>query len=163
MIALDHFRAFAALLLQLERRLEEVDVEPCSSVEPGHHSRRVRTVKAAVAHWSTHNRAVLLLDECLVVLLIGTRARHLEFLFAAPRDDHVIHEGAVVVEVHAAQKPGEQALNVLHRLSLASRVESVRAIHKRAYAQAGRLEEARAAAAEVLRINPTFTIDSWKP
>jgi len=32
-----------------------------------------------------------------------------------------------------------------------------------AYAQAGRPEEARAAAAEVLRINPSFTIKSWKP
>src|SRR6185295_6976815 len=32
MIALDHFSAFAALLLQLERRLEEVDVEPCRRI-----------------------------------------------------------------------------------------------------------------------------------
>jgi adenylate cyclase len=31
-----------------------------------------------------------------------------------------------------------------------------------AYAQAGQLEEARAEAAEVLRVNPAFTIDSWK-
>jgi adenylate cyclase len=32
-----------------------------------------------------------------------------------------------------------------------------------AYAQLGQLEEARAEAAEVLRINPGFTIESWKP
>ncbi len=31
-----------------------------------------------------------------------------------------------------------------------------------AYAQSGQLEEARAAAAEVLRINPGFTIESYK-
>jgi adenylate cyclase len=31
-----------------------------------------------------------------------------------------------------------------------------------AYAQAGQLEEARAETAEVLRINPAFTIESWK-
>ena len=31
-----------------------------------------------------------------------------------------------------------------------------------AYAQAGQLEEARAEAAEVLRINPGFTIESYK-
>jgi adenylate cyclase len=31
-----------------------------------------------------------------------------------------------------------------------------------AYAQAGQLEETRAEAAEVLRVNPAFTIDSWK-
>jgi adenylate cyclase len=32
-----------------------------------------------------------------------------------------------------------------------------------AYAQSGQFEEARAEAAEVLRINPGFTIESWKP
>jgi hypothetical protein len=31
-----------------------------------------------------------------------------------------------------------------------------------AYAQSGQLEEAKAAAAEVLRINPGFTIESYK-
>ena len=31
-----------------------------------------------------------------------------------------------------------------------------------AYAQSGQLEEARKEAAEVLRINPGFTIESWK-
>ena len=31
-----------------------------------------------------------------------------------------------------------------------------------AYAQSGQLEEARTEAAEVLRINPGFTIESWK-
>jgi len=31
-----------------------------------------------------------------------------------------------------------------------------------AYAQSGGLEEARKEAAEVLRINPGFTIESWK-
>ena len=38
--------------------------------------------------------------ECLVVRLVGARARDLELLFAAPRDDHVVHERTVVVEVH---------------------------------------------------------------
>jgi adenylate cyclase len=31
-----------------------------------------------------------------------------------------------------------------------------------AYAQSGQLEEARAEATEVLRINPRFAIESWK-
>jgi len=31
-----------------------------------------------------------------------------------------------------------------------------------AYAQSGQLQEAREQAAEVLRINPAFTIESWK-
>ncbi len=42
--------------------------------------------------------------EYLVVLLVGARARDLEFLLAAPRDDYVIHESAVVVEVHARRR-----------------------------------------------------------
>jgi pyruvate kinase len=37
-------------------------------------------------------------------------------LLAAPWHDDIVHEGAVIVEVHAAQKPGEQALCVFHRL-----------------------------------------------
>ncbi|UPT92225.1 hypothetical protein HAP41_0000047470 (plasmid) [Bradyrhizobium barranii subsp. apii] len=42
MIALDHFSSFATLLLQLERRLEEVDV--------AHHTRRLDAIEAAIAH-----------------------------------------------------------------------------------------------------------------
>jgi hypothetical protein len=57
------------------------------------------------------DRAVFLLDECLVVLSVGTRARHLELLLAAPWDDHIVHERAIIVEVHADQQPGELALN----------------------------------------------------
>src|ERR1700722_16448290 len=40
MIALDHSRPFATLLLQLEGRLEEVDVEPCRRIKAAHHARR---------------------------------------------------------------------------------------------------------------------------
>src|ERR1700704_417460 len=116
MIALDHFRPFAALLLQLERRLEEVDVEPRRRVEADHHARCFYALEAAVAHQAAHDRSILLLDERLVVFLVGTRARHFELLSAAPWDDGVVHERAIVVEVDAAQKPGEQALHVFHRL-----------------------------------------------
>src|SRR5260370_6755688 len=116
MIALDHFRSFAALLLQLERRLEEVDVEPCRRIEARHHACRFDAVEAAVAHQAPYNSTVLLLDERLVVLLVGTRARHLELLFAAPRNDDIVHERAIVVEVHATQEPGEQILRAVDRL-----------------------------------------------
>src|SRR3979411_948252 len=116
MIALDHFRPFAALLLQLERRLEEVDVEPRRRVEADHHARCFYALEAAVAHQAAHDRTVLLLDERLVVFLVGTRARHFELLSAAPWDDGVVHERAIVVEVDAATKPGEQARHEFHRL-----------------------------------------------
>jgi hypothetical protein len=115
MITFDHFRSFATLLLQLERRLEEVDVQPGRRIKASHHACRFDAVEAAVAHQPAHDRTVLLLDERLVVLLVGTRACHLELLFAAPWNDDVVHERAIVVEVHAAQKPGEQAPCVFHR------------------------------------------------
>src|SRR5215211_3699767 len=86
MIALDHLGAFAPLLLQLERRLEEVHVEPGRRVEPGHHARRRDAVEPAISHQPSDDRAVLLLDEGLVVLLVGTRSRHLERLPATPRN-----------------------------------------------------------------------------
>src|SRR6476659_3192920 len=108
MIALDHFSAFAALLLQLERRLEEVDVEPCRRIEAGHHARCFDAIEAAVAHQAADDRTILLLDERLIVLLVRARACHFELLLAAPWHDDNGHEGAVVVEVHAAQKPANR-------------------------------------------------------
>jgi adenylate cyclase len=48
----------------------------------------------------------------------------------------------------------------------ASRLPNLQACHvflASAYAQSGRLDEARAEAAEILRINPNFTIERWKP
>src|SRR5713101_2345334 len=93
MIAFDHFRPFAALLLELERRLEEVDVEPCRRIEATHHTRRFEAVEATVAHQATHDGTVLLLDERLIVLLVGTRAGHFELLLAAPWHDDIVHEG----------------------------------------------------------------------
>src|SRR5215217_8793448 len=92
MIALDHLGAFAPLFLQLERRLEEVHIEPGRRVEPGHHARRRDAVEPAISHQSSDDRAVLLLDEGLVVLLVGTRSRHLELLPATPGNDHLVHE-----------------------------------------------------------------------
>jgi hypothetical protein len=83
MIALDHFRPFATLLLQLEGRLEEVDVEPCRRIEAAHHTCCFDAIEAAVAHQPAYDRTVLLLDERLVVFLVGARARHFELLFAA--------------------------------------------------------------------------------
>src|SRR6267154_721537 len=93
MITLDHFSPFAALLLELERRLEEVDVEPCRRIEAAHHTRRFEAVEAAVAHQAAHDGTVLLLDARLIVLFVGTRAGHFELLLAAPWHDDIVHEG----------------------------------------------------------------------
>ena len=70
-IALDDLGSLAPLLLQLERRLEEVHVQARGRIESGHGLRRFDAFEAAVADQPSHNGAVLLLDERLVVLLVG--------------------------------------------------------------------------------------------
>src|SRR5215211_831687 len=115
-IALDDLCALATLLPELERRLEEVHVQTRRRVKTRHHAGRLYSVKAAVADQTTYHRAVLLLHERLVVLLVGPRARHLDLLFSTPRHDHVVHECAVVVEVGTTDQPWEQALRPRHRL-----------------------------------------------
>lgn len=40
------------------------------------------------------NHGAVLLNKRLIVLLVGSRARHLDLLCAAPRHDHVVHECA---------------------------------------------------------------------
>ena len=97
-IALDDLCTLAALLPELKRRLEEVHVQARRRVKTRHHAGRLYSVKATVADQTAHHRAVLLLHECLVVLLVGARARHLDLLFSTPRHDHVVHECAVVID-----------------------------------------------------------------
>jgi hypothetical protein len=49
MIALDHFCPLAPLLLELERRLEEIDVQARRVVKARHHMSRLDAVEATVA------------------------------------------------------------------------------------------------------------------
>jgi hypothetical protein len=49
MTTLDHLGAFAPLLLQLERWLEEVHIKPCRRVEPSHRARRVGSILRLIA------------------------------------------------------------------------------------------------------------------
>src|SRR4029077_6329692 len=90
MIALDHFSPFAALLLQLERRLEEVDVEPCRRIEAAHQARRLYAIEAAVAHEAAGAATLVLLDERLIVFLLRARACPFEPLIATPWHDDIV-------------------------------------------------------------------------
>src|SRR6516164_11000189 len=89
-IALDDLCALTMLLPELERGLEEVHVQTRRRVKTRHHAGRLYSIKAAVADQTAHHRAVLLLHERLVVLLVGARARHFDLLFSTPRHDHVV-------------------------------------------------------------------------
>src|ERR1700741_1379305 len=114
MITLDYFCALASLVLQLKGRLEEVGVQPRCSIQTFQHTRRLAAIEATVSHKPSDDRAVLLLDESLIILLVGARTRHLDLLRATPGHDDVVHERAVIVEIGAANEPGEQVLCALH-------------------------------------------------
>jgi hypothetical protein len=66
MIALDDLGALASLLLQLERGLEEVDVQPSGRKQASQSSRRFNALEAAVAHQASDDRSVLLLNESCI-------------------------------------------------------------------------------------------------
>src|SRR6476659_5507746 len=72
-------------------------------------------IEATVSHKSPDDRAILLLDESLIILLVGARTCRLDFLRATPGHHDVVHERAVIVEIGAANDPGKQALCALHR------------------------------------------------
>lgn len=95
-IALDHLRAFTSLLLQFERRLEDVHA----------YSRAVTcAVSAAAPRRRSSARGTP--DRSL--------HRRLDLLCAARGDDDV-HERAVIVEVGADNDPGEKARRPFNRL-----------------------------------------------
>src|ERR1700758_2430097 len=114
MITLDYFCALASLVLQLKGRLEEVGVQPRCSIQTFQYTRRLAAIEATVSHKPSDDCAVLLLDESLIILLIGAGTRHLDLLRATPGHDDIVHERAVIVEVSAANEPGEQVLCALH-------------------------------------------------
>jgi|GEM_PF-2174041 len=101
------------LFPQLERRLEQVAVQPRRGIEANQRGRRVHAFAPAVAHQPADHGAVLLLHPGLVVLAIRPGPGHLQPLAPAPGHHELVHEGAVVVEVHAQQGKGEQRSRLL--------------------------------------------------
>ena len=115
-VQLLHARAVARLGLEFERRLEEVDVQPRAGVQLRQGLRRFGTAQAAVAHQPPHDGAVLLLDPGLVVLLVGARACLHELTGLAVVEDRLVHEGTIVVRVHAEHGKGKLFLGDGQRL-----------------------------------------------
>ena len=70
-VALDDLGSLASLFLQLEGRLKEVHVETRGRIEPSHGQRCFDTFETPIADQPANDGAVLLLNERLVVLLIG--------------------------------------------------------------------------------------------
>ncbi|TYL96643.1 hypothetical protein FXB40_11415 [Bradyrhizobium rifense] len=68
-------------------------------MESAYQARGRDTIETAIAHEAADDCTILLLDERLIVLLrIGARARDFELLFAAPWQDDIVYDDAVVVE-----------------------------------------------------------------
>jgi adenylate cyclase len=101
----------------------------------------------------------------LVLILTGEPARAIEVLESNIRLDPFQPSPFLYMGMaHYMLKRYGEAVRWLREA--ASRLPNSQPPHvmlASAYAQSGQFEEARAEAAEVLRINPGFTIESWKP
>ncbi len=101
----------------------------------------------------------------VALMFAGEPTRAIEVLEASIRLDpfqpsHVL--GHIGVANYMLKRYGE-AVRLMR--DCASRLPNLQWPHlslAAAYAQSGELDESRAEAAEVLRINPAFTIESWK-
>jgi adenylate cyclase len=101
----------------------------------------------------------------VALMFAGEHARALEVLEASIRLDPLQPSPAFARMGHAYYMLKRYEEAVYWMREAASRLPKLQDVHlglASAYAQAGHLEEARAAAAEVLRLNPSFTIESWK-
>ncbi|WP_244427922.1 hypothetical protein [Sinorhizobium fredii] len=99
--------------LAAERRLEQIAVQTHHVVETPKDNRRLRADEPSVTDQPSHDRAVLLLDPSLIVLSIRSRTGHLQSLTSAPADHTFVHEGAIVVEVHALQREWKQRAGLI--------------------------------------------------
>src|SRR6185295_17865148 len=103
-IALDDASAYATLLFELERWLEEVDEQSRGGIQPPKRLYGSHAFKSAVADQPPDHRSVLLLDPCLVVLVVRTRPRELYALSGAIVNQGIIQELRSVVDVQTAQQ-----------------------------------------------------------
>jgi len=108
------------------------------------------------------------IDHRFAIALIyaGEPARAIEVLEANMRLDPFAspnHSYGVMGMANYTLKHYEEAVHWLRECALRLPHREVSRVWLAcAYAQLGKLEEAKKAAAEVLRINPGFTIESWK-
>ena len=91
-IRLDHPGTPAALLLELERELEQVAVHSCRRKQPTQALCCPHPLKSPITNKPPHDGAVLLLNPGLVIFAIRARTRYLQSLRAAPVHDQLVHE-----------------------------------------------------------------------
>jgi len=115
MITLDYFCAFASLVLQLKGRLEEVGVQPRCSIQTFQHTRRLAAIEATVSHKPSDDRAVLLLDESLIILLVGARSAVTSIFCARHQGTTTSFMNALSLSKSAPRmSQGKQVLCALH-------------------------------------------------
>src|ERR1035437_8798562 len=103
-------RPFPRFGLQLERGLEEVDVETGNLVESTQCRCFTQPLQSAITNQLANNGSVLLFDPRLIVLSIGAAASENDALLLAIIQQSVVHECAVVVCIQSEQ--GKCAKNV---------------------------------------------------
>src|SRR5262249_45322375 len=95
---------------------EGVQKAPQGMIAPGRDLTRRDPREALVAYEAADDRAVLLLDPGLVILVVSPRARELPALLLAVGQECLVDEGTVVVRVDPLDRDGELAAEHLQGL-----------------------------------------------
>src|ERR1043166_6596563 len=104
MISLCYLRAGSTLFGQLERRLKKIHEEPRRGVETGERLGYRYAFKASVADHPAHDRAILLLDPCLIVLPVRPTSREFDSVADAIIDHGLVQELAPVVYIQRPER-----------------------------------------------------------
>lgn len=68
----------------------------------------MQSLEASISNDLTHDRAILLLDKCLVILPLGTATGEFDIITQAILLNALVHEDAVVVGIEAQQRKRQQ-------------------------------------------------------
>src|SRR5581483_8193682 len=105
--------SFASLRRQLHRGLEEVHVQAQGAVELAQLPIGAFSLETIVADEVADDRAVLLLDEALIVLAGDATPGEADRMLLAVGHQLGVEELAAVVGVEATDREGEQALGAI--------------------------------------------------
>jgi adenylate cyclase len=161
--ALDRALELAQTAVHLDPRL------PLARAQLGHVLLWKRQHDAAILEFERAfalNPNFIDFQYALALVYVGEPARAIEVLEANMRLDPLqplIYPTSWLGSANYLLKRYGEAVRLARQCtSRQPNLQAHRVLLGSAYAQLGQLEEARKEAAEVLRINPSFTIESWK-
>src|SRR4051794_28325358 len=95
--------AHSLFRLQLQRRLEEVLVQPQSRIQRAQRSQFRRRVKPSISHFLAHVCPIALFYPGIVIFLIWPRPRHLDVSLPTVTPQKVVDQAMIVIPVDLAK------------------------------------------------------------